>query len=259
MIRVINIRWATVLIFTLGCQKADNHDISLPQLPPGSDVVALGMSYWGPSDKPIFPRILSSRRLTESEEKFMIGDIGLLTGNKTMTWPVAYHVLSRKHIMSLADIIDSKVVTFTSTFPRPDPVAWIDYTYWNGSVAIKRRWFSEHIIQYSPEILKAESNSRELQAWLNRVISFLVETESSVLSSGYVPNKETAIKIAVAVWIPIFGKEQIEKEKPYQARLEEDVWTVEGTFPKGEYELGGAAEARIDKMTGQILSVIHYQ
>ena len=34
---------------------------------------------------------------------------------------------------------------------------------------------------------------------------------------GYVPDEQTAITIAVAVWIPIYGKEQIENEKLYRA------------------------------------------
>ena len=34
---------------------------------------------------------------------------------------------------------------------------------------------------------------------------------------GYVPDVQTAIAIAVAVWIPIYGKEQIENEKPYKS------------------------------------------
>lgn len=36
---------------------------------------------------------------------------------------------------------------------------------------------------------------------------------------AYVPDAETAIAIAVAAWNPIFGKDQIAKEKPYKARL----------------------------------------
>jgi hypothetical protein len=38
---------------------------------------------------------------------------------------------------------------------------------------------------------------------------------------GYVPDDVTAIKIAVAVWEPIYGKKQIADEKPrlLQARL----------------------------------------
>lgn len=37
---------------------------------------------------------------------------------------------------------------------------------------------------------------------------------------GYVPDKETAIAIAVAVWKPIYGEEIINSKKPYRACLQ---------------------------------------
>ncbi len=72
------------------------------------------------------------------------------------------------------------------------------------------------------------------------------------------PNEETAIKIAVAVWEPIYGAEHIANEKPYHARLTNGVWIVEGSLPKGA-EIGGVAEAQITKENGKILNVIHGQ
>jgi hypothetical protein len=74
---------------------------------------------------------------------------------------------------------------------------------------------------------------------------------------GFVPDEQTAIAIAIAVWIPIYGKQQIENEKPYQASLKDGVWTVTGSLPKGFK--GGTAEARISKDRGCILRVIHYK
>lgn len=72
---------------------------------------------------------------------------------------------------------------------------------------------------------------------------------------GYVPDAETAIAIAVAVWNPIYGKDQIAKEKPYKASLSKGIWTVEGSLPEGM--LGGTAVAEISKDDGRILRVIH--
>jgi hypothetical protein len=74
---------------------------------------------------------------------------------------------------------------------------------------------------------------------------------------GYVPDEQTAIAIAVAVWNPIYGKEQIESEKPYKATLKNGVWTVYGTLPEG-YD-GGTATAQISQDDGCILKVIHYK
>ncbi|MDP3732228.1 MAG: NTF2 fold immunity protein [Candidatus Omnitrophota bacterium] len=72
---------------------------------------------------------------------------------------------------------------------------------------------------------------------------------------GYVPDEETAIKIAVAVWTPIYGKEEIESEKPYKATLKDGIWYVIGSLPKGWK--GGVAEAEISKDDGCIIRISH--
>lgn len=74
---------------------------------------------------------------------------------------------------------------------------------------------------------------------------------------GYVPDEQTAITIAVAVWTPIYGKEQIDNEKPYRAVLKDGVWTVTGALPTGSN--GGTAIAKISKKDGRILKVNHEQ
>lgn len=73
--------------------------------------------------------------------------------------------------------------------------------------------------------------------------------------AGYVPDPETAIRIALAVWEPIYGKEQIAGEKPYVATLSGEVWTVHGSLPK--QGVGGVAEIDIRKDDGRILRVSH--
>ena len=74
-------------------------------------------------------------------------------------------------------------------------------------------------------------------------------------SAGYVPDAATAIKIAVAVWEPIYGAAQIASEKPYHATLHDGVWTVTGSLPK--QILGGVAIAEISKQDGRIMRVSH--
>ena len=74
---------------------------------------------------------------------------------------------------------------------------------------------------------------------------------------GFVPDSATAVRIAVAVWIPIYGEHQIRSEQPFVATLKDSVWTVTGTLPRGF--LGGTAVARIAKKDGRILFVIHYE
>jgi hypothetical protein len=74
-------------------------------------------------------------------------------------------------------------------------------------------------------------------------------------ASGYVPDQRTAIRIALAIWEPIYGREQIEKQKPYRATLREGVWVVEGSLPEGW--LGGVALAEISQRDGKVLRVSH--
>jgi hypothetical protein len=74
---------------------------------------------------------------------------------------------------------------------------------------------------------------------------------------GYVPDAETAIAIAVAIWNPIYGKKQIEEEKPFKASLSNGVWTVHGSLPEGC--VGGVAIAEISKDDCKVLRVIHEQ
>jgi hypothetical protein len=72
---------------------------------------------------------------------------------------------------------------------------------------------------------------------------------------GFVPDAATAIKVAVAIWGPIFGEAKIANEKPYHAVLKGGTWIVEGSLPEGYF--GGVARAEISKEDGRIVSVSH--
>jgi hypothetical protein len=74
---------------------------------------------------------------------------------------------------------------------------------------------------------------------------------------GYVPDAATAIKIAEAVWKPMYGEETLKNERPFTAQLVNGVCIVQGTLPKGWD--GGTAYAEITKETGRILNVRHFQ
>jgi hypothetical protein len=73
--------------------------------------------------------------------------------------------------------------------------------------------------------------------------------------AGFVPDKETAIAIAQAVWTPIYGKKTILKERPFRTTLTNNIWIVQGSLPEG-YN-GGVAVAEISKEDGRILRVYH--
>lgn len=85
------------------------------------------------------------------------------------------------------------------------------------------------------------------------------KTPRYIPPEGFVPDKETATKIAEAVAIPIYGKEQIAKEKPLTAELKGDIWRVTGTHRRSMSlrEYGGEVIVEISKKDATIISIIH--
>jgi hypothetical protein len=77
---------------------------------------------------------------------------------------------------------------------------------------------------------------------------------SFVPSNGFVPDQQTAIRIAEAILDPIYGEGQVASERPFGAELRSGVWIVTGHLATGN---GGVAEVRISKATGRIISVSH--
>ena len=78
-----------------------------------------------------------------------------------------------------------------------------------------------------------------------------------ITPNGYVPDAETAIRIAEAVWLPIYG-EDIYDQQPFNATYNRVLgyWTVNGTLPEGS--LGSVPRAWIRKVDGKVLFVIHF-
>jgi len=76
-------------------------------------------------------------------------------------------------------------------------------------------------------------------------------------AKGFVPDETTAVRIAEAVLIPIYGEGQIRSERPFKARLRGEIWLVSGTVPAGF--VGGAAVVKIAKSDGRIVFVTHQE
>jgi len=93
-------------------------------------------------------------------------------------------------------------------------------------------------------------------------------------TEGFVPDSATAVVIAEAVLIPIYGKERIQSERPFTATLKDDVWSISGTLhcpapntgdisgahPKArafQNCMGGVATVEISKVDAHIISMIH--
>jgi hypothetical protein len=57
------------------------------------------------------------------------------------------------------------------------------------------------------------------------VLSTFCQSQGLPPRAGYVPDSATAVRIAEAVLMPIYGKEHIESERPFIAELKDRVWT----------------------------------
>jgi hypothetical protein len=82
-------------------------------------------------------------------------------------------------------------------------------------------------------------------------------SKSYVPKSGYAPDSATAIAIARAVLIPIYGQKTIADEEPLRAELKGNVWTVIGTL-KVNY-IGGTVILQLSKDTAGVIFVTHMQ
>ncbi len=76
-----------------------------------------------------------------------------------------------------------------------------------------------------------------------------------VPTTGFVPDAGTAVAVAEAVLVPIYGARQVYSERPFHASLRGQVWTVEGSLRPGW--IGGAATVSISKSDARILGVFH--
>ncbi len=73
--------------------------------------------------------------------------------------------------------------------------------------------------------------------------------------NGFIPDEITAIRVAEAILSAIYGEEQIMSQRPFSAKLKAGIWIVTGNLPEGR--LGGVAEIKISKKTGEVIAVTH--
>jgi hypothetical protein len=93
--------------------------------------------------------------------------------------------------------------------------------------------------------------------FIGLIFSFFVcftQNHNHQLKIDYVPDTITAMKIAEAVWLPIYGKE-IYTKMPFKAKLiNGKIWQVEGTLKETH---GGVPMVMIQKSDGKIILVTH--
>jgi len=89
------------------------------------------------------------------------------------------------------------------------------------------------------------------------------KTQGNWPAGGYVPDALTAVKIAEAVLVPVYGEQKIASERPFKAKLDGDVWTVDGTLYCADGKIGvcpgGTATVKLSKNDARILFMIHYK
>jgi hypothetical protein len=75
-------------------------------------------------------------------------------------------------------------------------------------------------------------------------------------ASGFIPDRDTAIRVAKAILIPVYGEKTVDSEEPLSVALDGDVWTVKGAvrpYPSGN------AEIKLSKSEGTVLFLSHSQ
>jgi hypothetical protein len=114
-----------------------------------------------------------------------------------------------------------------------------------------------------------EDRSRILAKWiLSLLLYLLLGTIGLALNSvdgqeplhsykppkGFVPDSLTAVRVAEAVLVPVYGQAVIDDEKPLRAVLKGGVWTVRGHIKGGP---GGVSHVEIAKADARILRMTH--
>jgi hypothetical protein len=88
----------------------------------------------------------------------------------------------------------------------------------------------------------------------SRIDQYQADPRFKPPTSGFVPDEKTAVKIAEAILLPLYGEKSVARERPYTAKLKYGVWTVEGysSIPKNR-RLGGPVQVHIAQRDGQIV------
>lgn len=88
-------------------------------------------------------------------------------------------------------------------------------------------------------------------------LALLNESQHNVIDnkSVIIINSSTAIKIVEPILFSIYGKENIESQKPYENYFIENYWVITGTLP--EDMLGGTFLVIIDARNSKVLKITH--
>lgn len=77
---------------------------------------------------------------------------------------------------------------------------------------------------------------------------------SQLPKEGYVPDENTAVKIAEALLIPLYGERRVKNLKPFNAILMDDeIWLVSNTLAKRS--VGGTLNVQINKKDCKVIDI----
>lgn len=81
------------------------------------------------------------------------------------------------------------------------------------------------------------------------------KTSTYFLNDTLINNEKTAIAVAEAILFNIYGKGQIESEKPYDVTLKNGCWFISGTLPEGY--VGGVFSIVLNAKDGKAVVFPH--
>lgn len=105
--------------------------------------------------------------------------------------------------------------------------------------------------QNNRSVLGKSHAEKELKLALSKESQHNVINNKSVL----IKDSSTAIKVAEPILFSIYGKENIESEKPYETYLINNYWVIAGTLP--ENSNGGSFLIIIDARNSKVLKITH--
>ena len=132
--------------------------------------------------------------------------------------------------------------------------------YWNVNINFTISWRTKwkYIIA-----VRVES----IALLLLFLIASVLSAQKPQPSSLSVPDAATAVRIAEPALIKVYGKHQIDSEKPLTARLDDGVWSVHGTLCCPDRHgrrtceigrcVGGVAVLKLRQRDGKVLSISH--
>ncbi len=106
----------------------------------------------------------------------------------------------------------------------------------------------------------------KISALLFCILLFAVDVlpQNTTPKKVEVRDSATAVKIAEAALIPVYGKGKIESERPFTAILKDGVWKVFGTLHCSDGKggtttncVGGTAWVKLSMNDGRVLSMGH--